>query len=239
MKNIVLNDVTHKVVNQQPPTPVDLRDDGSLEVHSIFTTIQGEGPYAGHRAVFLRLAHCNLQCPGCDTEYTNGSERMAISEIVDRVIRTDYSLVVITGGEPFRQNITPLTDALEEENCKVQIETNGILAPAKGFSSTAFVVCSPKTNSISKEMAYRADAYKYIIKAGDVDVDGLPIHSLLHKVKERVARPPQDYSGKIYLQPMDEYDVTKNAENMQSAVCSVLENGYILCLQTHKYAGVE
>ncbi len=41
-------------------------DDGSsLSVHSLFYTLQGEGPYSGHPAVFIRLAGCNLQCPKC------------------------------------------------------------------------------------------------------------------------------------------------------------------------------
>jgi 7-carboxy-7-deazaguanine synthase len=30
-------------------------------------TFQGEGPSAGRRALFIRLSHCNLSCPGCDT----------------------------------------------------------------------------------------------------------------------------------------------------------------------------
>lgn len=239
MKSITLNDITDEAINQQPPSPPDMRDDGSLEVHSIFPTIQGEGPYAGHRAVFIRLAHCNLQCPGCDTEYTDGASRLPVQEIVDRILSVGYSLVVITGGEPFRQNITPLVDMLEKEDRVVQIETNGVLSPTAGFSSTAFVVCSPKTSSISKEMSERADAYKYVVRAGGVHTDGLPTHSLFHKVKETVARPPQGYSGRVYLQPMDEYDSGRNADNIQAAVDSVTENGYILCLQTHKYAGVE
>ena len=42
-----------------------------LAINSIFYTIQGEGPFAGSPAVFVRLAGCNLQCPMCDTEYTS------------------------------------------------------------------------------------------------------------------------------------------------------------------------
>src|SRR3954467_9071958 len=50
-----------------------VRSDGnSLSIHSIFYTLQGEGPYSGCPAVFMRLAGCNLQCPGCDTDYTSG-----------------------------------------------------------------------------------------------------------------------------------------------------------------------
>jgi len=51
-------------MNQQPIEKQFLHPKGDLEVHSIFLTIQGEGPFTGQRAVFVRLAGCNLQCPG-------------------------------------------------------------------------------------------------------------------------------------------------------------------------------
>ena len=39
-----------------------------IEVTEIFgPTLQGEGPMAGHPAMFLRLRRCNLQCVWCDT----------------------------------------------------------------------------------------------------------------------------------------------------------------------------
>ena len=36
-------------------------EDGYL-VHSMFHTLQGEGPFAGHPALFVRFAGCNLRC---------------------------------------------------------------------------------------------------------------------------------------------------------------------------------
>lgn len=38
--------------------------DKTLKVTSLFYTIQGEGPYSGWPAVFIRLSHCNLKCFG-------------------------------------------------------------------------------------------------------------------------------------------------------------------------------
>lgn len=44
----------------------------SLFVTSMFFTLQGEGPYAGMPAVFIRLAKCNLDCSFCDTFFDDG-----------------------------------------------------------------------------------------------------------------------------------------------------------------------
>src|SRR5574343_1826946 len=98
-------------MNNQQPAPRDFQD--TLEVHSIFSTIQGEGPFCGRPAVFVRLAGCNLQCPGCDTDYTQNRARLDY-EIILSIIRDQLALtaskanlIVVTGGEPFRQNIAP------------------------------------------------------------------------------------------------------------------------------------
>ena len=56
-------------------TPVD-----SLFVTSMFFTLQGEGPYAGLPAVFIRLTKCNLTCSFCDTFFDDG-EWMTFEQI--------------------------------------------------------------------------------------------------------------------------------------------------------------
>jgi len=237
-------------MNVQPPEKQSSRTDGMLEVHSIFHTIQGEGPYTGQRATFVRLTGCNLQCPLCDTEYTNERSWLTPAALLDEVNKSLPEgiqrggtglygfLVVITGGEPFRQNLYPAIEALVDAGYNVQIETNGTLYQDLPFNQIV-VVCSPKTGSIHKRLAQHLTALKYVICAGDVsEEDGLPLSALQHPANPQLARPPEDFHGIIYVQPADEADEQKNKLNLDAAVQSVLKFGHVLQLQTHKIIGL-
>lgn len=212
-----------------------------LYVHSVFSTIQGEGPYAGERAIFIRLFGCNLQCPGCDTDYTSENKEIHYVDLVSQVKEMHKApyLVVITGGEPFRQNIGDLCNELIEEGYQVQVETNGTFAPSFNLSDDVFIVCSPKTGRIQRHMLERMDALKYVVNWRSVAEDGLPLLALEHRAKPTVARPPKDFKGPIYVQPMDAGDMVETMMNRQAAVKLCLEHGFILQLQIHKLVGVE
>lgn len=235
----------------------------AIEVHSIFYTIQGEGPFTGRPAVFVRLAGCNLQCPGCDTDYTSKRHFMSAQEIVSKILElaNKETLVVITGGEPFRQyNIRYLLELLYALRMTVQIETNGTLSPVSFNNgveedynycsmvtnmnvqgvSAVYIVCSPKSGRINPLIRKYACALKYVIKHNDVDpMDYLPIHSLDHPVGVKVARPSPEFERTIYVQPMDEQDEVKNKLNLQEAINSCLKGGYTLQIQTHKIINME
>jgi 7-carboxy-7-deazaguanine synthase len=239
-------------MNQQPIEKRRVQDTGDfLEVHSIFHTIQGEGPFCGTPAVFIRLAGCNLQCPGCDTDYTSNRELLSVETIM-RIVRREGKLgsrtrlVVITGGEPFRQDLSVLCKALLSHNFFVQIESNGTLPTSAGVSfnrdidarTGVYVVVSPKTGKVVESIQYAACAYKYVISYDSVDMDGLPIRALGHSAHPRLARPPLWFRGLVYLQPMDAHDEAINQLNLKAAVTSCIDNGYILQMQIHKLIGV-
>lgn len=248
-------------INVQTPEKKDFQE--TLDVHSIFSTIQGEGPYCGHPAVFVRLAGCNLQCPGCDTEYTEGRVRMEYLDILrtieakKRQTNSHTMLIVISGGEPFRQDLNKFLEILYEAGYKVQIETNGTMAVpsillnsmrqlpdgsrvANSVNHNTTIVCSPKASKIHPSIAQRADCFKYVMRAGNMrDEDGLPLQALEHRATPFIARPPLGFKGKIYLQPMDEQDDEINRRNTQAVLASAMNNNYIVQLQIHKLLDVE
>jgi len=137
----------------------------SLFVTSMFFTLQGEGPYAGMPAFFIRLAKCNLDCSFCDTFFDDG-DWLTFAEIESKIYdtirdfwvskekeppawavrnRNDYPgvVLVMTGGEPLLQdNISPWMTRQLGHFKAVQVESNGILDTDVPTGVT--LVCSPK-----------------------------------------------------------------------------------------------
>ncbi len=227
------------ILNQQPVEKRSERNDGALDVVEVFPTIQGEGPFAGRPAVFVRLAGCDLQCPLCDTDYTTTRRLIPLDELVEQVSSVIGSarLVVITGGEPFRQRCGLFVRALLARDLAVQFETNGTLydESMEGMYYAVTIVCSPKTSKVHPRMEGEVDAWKYVVTADEVDsTDGLPLSSL--GMTGRPARP--SLGAEVYVQPCDNKDVVVNAANTKAAVESCVKYGYTLCLQMHKLVGL-
>lgn len=225
--------------NQQPAEKPDQEaNPATVQVHSIWPTIQGEGPYAGRGAVFIRVAGCNLQCPHCDTEYTSIRRKMNVIQVVEEVRQYGGKLVVITGGEPFRQGISRMVRGLLNAHQIVQIETNGTLYLDNFPYSKVTIVCSPKTATINSRI--KIDAYKYVLDADHVDpVDGLPTSALGMPTPPARPRDVDLIAGvPIYVQPMDAQDPDKNAANVRVAVESAMRFDYSFCPQIHKLAGM-
>ena len=241
---------------QQPEVSVHSQS-GTLEIVNVWKTIQGEGPFAGTPAVFVRLAGCNIQCKWCDTDYTTGRHFITFGDLVQQVGEVSNGLVrplvVITGGEPLRQNLEPFIETLlrRDYTRQIQIETNGMLFPKwlpnvvsrykkqLVHAEPVAIVCSPKGPVINNDLQIYIRAYKYVVEAGCVSAtDGLPSTTL--GGSWTVGRPHADLPRKdIYVQPMDEQDPEKNAAHLKAAVESCLTFGHKLCLQTHKIIGLE
>jgi len=101
-----------------------------LIVNEIFFSIQGESTHAGRPCGFVRLAHCNLRCEWCDTEYAFEEGReMALEEIVCELERYPTDLIEVTGGEPLLQSdVLKLITCLLDAQKTVLVETGGSLS---------------------------------------------------------------------------------------------------------------
>lgn len=217
--------------------------DGSmLDVIDIFSTFQGEGPYAGMPATFIRLAGCHLRCMFCDTDFITERHKVSLNVITDIVLLNHHNkLVVITGGEPLRQNIVPLCEAFHVVDYTVQIETAGHFW-WNYVSEVAEIVVSPKTPIVHPKISAHARAWKYIITAdGDIDEeDGLPNSSTQPFTRpQRLARPPiHTAPDTVYIQPCDHGDENRNKYALEKSKQICLKHGYRLSLQLHKILGV-
>lgn len=237
----------------QNPIRSAVTDPRTLAVETVFYTIQGEGPYAGMPALFIRLAGCNLACHFCDTQF----EKMAdsalpvgthLADILARFTQKQREFVVLTGGEPLRQDTSVLVDALLNTGTDiVQIETAGTLAPSEGLlrrieQHRVVLVCSPKTPKVHPTIYQYCDHWKYIIRAGEVSpADGLPNRGTQLGTKDTeqiLYRAPKGLNV-IWVSPCDDYDAEKNAANLEAVKQVALVHGYRISLQMHKILNVE
>jgi len=219
-------------------------EEETIDVHSIFLTLQGEGPFTGERAIFIRLAGCNLQCKNCDTDYTTGRYGQTVPKLVEHIKNIvnhgKNSLVVITGGEPFRQQaLSHLVSSLLIHNFRVQIETNGTLYQKLPYDHYLLtIVCSPKTPTLNRQMIPYIDAYKYVGTHTNLDSsDGLPNTQLGDNLTIGLYRCSKD--SNTYLQPIDMGVRFLNNMAQQAVVNSCIKHGYKLCLQIHKLVNLQ
>jgi 7-carboxy-7-deazaguanine synthase (Cx14CxxC type) len=208
----------------------------TYSVKELFYTLQGEGGQAGHAAVFLRFAGCNLWsglerdrqqavCQFCDTDFVgtdglNGGKFKGAQSLAQAVAKqwpseTKNKLVVCTGGEPLLQLDTSLIDALHAHGFRIAVETNGTLAAPIGID---WICVSPKAN------APLVQRFGQELK--------LVFPQILAK-PEQFADLDFEY---FFLQPMDGPD---QARNTQKTIDYCLQHPkWRLSLQTHKLLGI-
>ena len=129
-----------------------------IKVSEIFTSFQGEGPYIGTPATFLRLYGCNLNCQWCDTNIST-YEMLSVDDVAEILLTqmefNNINLLVITGGEPTLQ-MEEIKRLIKEipEDIKIQLETNGSIFE---YLPEIEYVISPKED---KEKVFE-NYYKY------------------------------------------------------------------------------
>jgi 7-carboxy-7-deazaguanine synthase len=192
-------------------------------VVSRFMTLQGEGPYRGYPAFFVRLAKCNLNCSFCDTFFDKGDwysiddlmreVNMAIAEhFNDNLPRymtgvKKQAVFVLTGGEPMLQkNIKQLLERANQEFEYSQIESNGIVAA--DIPDKTCLVVSPKClqkNGISikyltpnQKTLARADCLKFVMSADQ--------NSPYSSIPDWAFKWQSDTGRQVFASPMNIYN---------------------------------
>ncbi|MBV9841448.1 MAG: 7-carboxy-7-deazaguanine synthase [Sphingomonadaceae bacterium] len=205
-------------------------------VKEIFPTLQGEGANAGRRAIFLRMAGCNLwsgrevdragaTCTFCDTDFvgtdgTDGGRYPGADALANKVAALwgpsrERRFVVITGGEPLLQLDAALIGALHGYGFEIAIETNGTLPAPAGID---WICVSPKAGT---EIVQRSgDELKLVWPQAGIDPVALERWDFAH----------------LLVQPMDS---AERDENLAAAMRFVDERPkWRLSLQTHKLLGI-
>ena len=109
----------------------------------LFSSYQGEGPYAGTRQIFVRLSGCHLRCSYCDTPaswersaaWTFGGSTRPNPVSAEETIEAIRSLgphphVSFTGGEPVLQPdfVREVAQGVRSMGTKTYLDTSGTLA---------------------------------------------------------------------------------------------------------------
>jgi len=146
-----------------------------MKVTEIFESIQGEGPYIGHRAIFVRLFGCNLDCPWCDTKYSRVEGgiyyEQTVQQITDIVCRSpSIRHVVVTGGEPTVQmsELLELTMRLREVGKFVTLETNGT-NPVDPAEFDKIMVSPKKLEDAERWLSTPEVDFKFVCSPQNID----------------------------------------------------------------------
>ena len=195
-----------------------------IKVSEIFTSFQGEGPYVGTPATFLRLYGCNLDCEWCDTDMST-YELLSVDDVAEIILTqmefNNIKTLIITGGEPTLQmeEIKRLIKELPED-IKIQMETNGSLFE---YVPEIEYVISPKEDKekvFENYYKFENTFFKFVITSQE-DID--EVISLKEKY---------NYDKAIWLQGEFSQDVEmadlirENFPRLKNVKLSV---------QTHKY----
>lgn len=205
----------------------------NLKVNEIFHSIQGEGTYALHPCIFVRLSGCNLRCVWCDTTYSfYEGQSVSLADIQAQIAHWRTPLVEITGGEPLLQrNVYELMHLLRESQRRVLLETSGsvLIDKVPAFVHTILDMKAPASGESAankyENLALLKSSDDLKIVVGDHEDFSFALDLVsANKLMERLLRP-------VILQPVfGELEPAELAEWIKSAPVP-----FRLGLQLHKY----
>jgi 7-carboxy-7-deazaguanine synthase len=133
-------------------------------------TIQGEGPYAGRVAHFLRLGGCDYRCDWCDSMHAvdpasvRAMDDMAAGDVAAILAGLPTApMLVITGGNPVLWDLGELIDLLLYD--VIAVETQGSMW-RPWLDKVQSLVVSPKPPSSGMAERHAADLDNFMAHAG-------------------------------------------------------------------------
>lgn len=192
-----------------PPTSDEAR------ISEIFSSLQGEGVYAGQRHIFVRFEECHIHCRYCD-ELGKPAVAMTRSEALQKIRAIEagegpHSFVSFTGGEPliYLPFLKPLLEDSRREGYRNYLETDGILWKSleKVRSLCDCIAMDMKPASVTGERNFYEEHRQFLRTAGleadlfikivlSSEADREEFEKLIDIVREERPRTP------VILQPL-------------------------------------
>lgn len=194
-------------------------------INEIFSSLQGEGAYAGVPSVFIRFAGCNLKCPFCDTYHEIGRP-MTDEEIIEEVKRYPARHIVLTGGEPSLQIDAEFIDILKRSTGKeIAIETNGTHPVPDNID---FVTVSPKTGISTPDLALKVE-----------HADELKVVDVGQPLNQYFELSCVDGRTQMFLQPCHVENPEEFSANLQATIDRTMTDPrWRLSVQLHRFLNI-
>lgn len=217
-----------------------------LRLAELFTSVQGEGQWAGVPSTFVRVSGCNLRCQWCDTPYASWNPEgptLDVDAIADQVKTSGVRHVVVTGGEPMMFDGTvELCRLLKANGHVITIETAGTVFRRVDCDlmsiSPKLANSTPDGDWAERHEATRLDRepLAQLLSAYDVQLKFVVNPDLgwsdLDEIHSLLAELQFDQNDKVMLMA-EGIDAETLHRRERLLVPIVLQNGWRLCPRWH------
>lgn len=207
-----------------------------IAINEIFKSIQGEGFHTGTPCIFVRFQGCENNCPFCDTPHAQDRKKANYYidevEIENRILHhigsSNIRRVVITGGEPFLQDVglRNLINNLLGEGFLVSIETSGTVELSEDikdiFAMDVWLTLSPKHKEPYLQYKLRANEIKVLVGMNNVFMPTTPVSE----------------TAQLFFQPVWTDCAIQRTSVWKRAIQLCYEHGARLSPQMHKYLNI-
>lgn len=185
-----------------------------MKINEIFESVQGEGRAQGKPVMFIRLSGCTRKCDFCDTKYHDKYTEMETDEIIEKIKKSNKSIVVFTGGEPLLQfnDLQHIASENYGRDIQFHMETNGDLLKTEHDLQIVsnyfdYICISPKEVSVAKQI-YKilSNAWCSLDIGHDIDIK---VVTDLSKVNKNMVK----YA--TMLMPLTKYDAVEDKKIRQ------------------------